>query len=248
MLVRQRVPEIMDDPQLDSDLHRQALAGLERLNAISNSKQIVARPIENLLLTAPAGNPLRVLDLACGGGDLAMALSSYFHSKKQAVQILGVDVSPLAVEYATSKWQDFCGKSGLSMPSQLQKSCSFSRLDVLGEELPAGFDVIMTSLFTHHLDPPDIQALLAKMAASAGKLVLVNDLERHPLSLWSVTLATKLVTTSKVVQHDGPASVRAAFTTTEMLQMAQAAGLKEATVERHFPCRMLLSWQRGEQR
>ncbi|MBS1996762.1 MAG: hypothetical protein JSS86_10645 [Cyanobacteria bacterium SZAS LIN-2] len=85
------------------------------------------------------------------------------------------------------------------------------------------------------------------MAASAGKLVLVNDLERHPLSLWSVTLATKLVTTSKVVQHDGPASVRAAFTTTEMLQMAQAAGLKEATVERHFPCRMLLSWQRGEQ-
>jgi hypothetical protein len=102
----------------------------------------------------------------------------------------------------------------------------------------------MTSLFTHHLDPPEIVGLLAKMARSARLMVLVNDLERSKISLFSVTLATRILTTSPVVRHDGPASVRAAFTRQEMLDMALQAGLKGAQIQPHWPCRMLLSWHK----
>jgi 2-polyprenyl-3-methyl-5-hydroxy-6-metoxy-1,4-benzoquinol methylase len=236
MLTRKRVPEIMDDPLLDRDLHRAALRGLERLNAISNSKQILAAPIEALARrlgqSQTQSQPLRVLDIACGAGDLPIQLSNYFARRALKVELHGLDVSDLAVSYASRK------------NDEAQTNCQFSKLDVITEELPEGFDIIMTSLFTHHLDPPEIEALLAKMAHSARQMVLVNDLERSRVSLLSVSLATQILTKSEVVRHDGPASVRAAFTAHEMLEMAQKAGLTSARVARRWPCRMLLTWQK----
>jgi len=230
LLVRQRVAEIMDDPHLDPGLHADALKGLERLNTIGNSKKIIAAKIENLAKKIGAGKnvSIKVLDLACGGGDLPAALASYLSARNVDVEILGLDVSETAIEYARSK---------------NYKNCKFSRLDVINDELPEGYDVIITSLFTHHLDPPQIRALLAKMATKARHLVLVNDLERSLFSLWGVTLASQIVTTSHVVHHDGPASVRAAFTAAEMLQMAHDVGLNQASVTRQFPCRILLTVQ-----
>jgi len=236
MLVRQRVAEIMDDPLLDEGLHRAALKGLEQLNAIGNSKMIIASKIEKVARTfAAAEKPLRVLDLACGAGDQAIALSKYFASKNLPVEIHGLDISDTAVAYAQARYQNCvqsCGAIG---------KCTFSRLDVIDDQLPNGFDVIITSLFTHHLDPAQIIALLAKMAAGARHIIMVNDLERSLTNLWGVTLATRLVTSSPVVHHDGPASVRAAFTAAEMLQMALDAGLHNASVSRQFPCRILLT-------
>jgi 2-polyprenyl-3-methyl-5-hydroxy-6-metoxy-1,4-benzoquinol methylase len=235
MLTRKRVPEIMDDPLLDADLHKAALQGLERLNTLSDGAGVLAGPIIDLadrLNALTPGRTISILDVACGAGDLPVQL--YAHLKKRAlnVSVHGLDISEVAVQYAAAKGQ----KAG--------SQCTFSRHDVLLDELPDGYDVITTSLFTHHLDPPEIKQLMAKMAAKANHLVLINDLERSLTSLWSVALATRLVTNSAVVHHDGPASVRAAFTAAEMLDMAVQAGLKDATVRRHWPCRILLNWQK----
>jgi hypothetical protein len=43
---------------------------------------------------------------------------------------------------------------------------------------------------------------------------------------------------------DGPLSVRAAFTPSELRGLAQEAGLTGAKVSRRFPCRLLLEWKR----
>jgi 2-polyprenyl-3-methyl-5-hydroxy-6-metoxy-1,4-benzoquinol methylase len=232
MLARKRVPEMMDDPLLDRDLHLAALSGLERLNAISNSKQILVAPIEDLSRRLPQAQPLKVLDIACGAGDLPIQLCKYFERRALRVEIHGLDVSDLAITYASKK------------NDEVGARCQFSKLDVLTEELPEGFDIITASLFTHHLDPPEIELLLAKMASRARHMVLVNDLERSRMSLISVCLASRIMTSSEVVRHDGPASVRAAFTAREMLDMAQKAGLASAQVKRRWPCRILLTWQK----
>jgi 2-polyprenyl-3-methyl-5-hydroxy-6-metoxy-1,4-benzoquinol methylase len=232
MLARKRVPEIMDDPTLDRDLHLAALRGLERLNALSNSKQILAGPIEMLVRQLGLERPLKVLDIACGAGDVAIQLSKYFARQALKIDIHGLDVSDLAISHASKK------------NNEAGANCQFSKLDVMSEALPDGYDIITTSLFTHHLDPPQIEMLLAKMADRARHMVLVNDLERSRFSLLSVYLATRVLTSSEVVRHDGPASVRAAFTAKEMLEMAQRAGLSSAKIQCQWPCRMLLSWQK----
>jgi hypothetical protein len=54
-----------------------------------------------------------------------------------------------------------------------------------------------------------------------------------------------LLTTSLVIHTDGPRSVEAAFTLAEVNMLARQAGLEGAVVERRWPCRLLLKWQRG---
>ena len=64
----------MDDPGLEERLHGRALRGLERINRIS----VVARTMEHTIrqaLEEPFPRPLRVLDLATGGGDVPIALA-----------------------------------------------------------------------------------------------------------------------------------------------------------------------------
>jgi hypothetical protein len=85
---------------------------------------------------------------------------------------------------------------------------------------------------------------LRRMADAAGRLVLVNDLCRGATGLALAHLACRLLTRSPVVHTDGPRSVAAAFTPTELAGLAAEAGLTGATVTRHWPCRMLLSWRR----
>jgi hypothetical protein len=73
----------------------------------------------------------------------------------------------------------------------------------------------------------------------------VNDLARSRFNYCAVWLASRLLTRSRVVRFDGPASVRSAFTPKEALALASHAGLSGATVQGKFPCRFLLSWKRA---
>jgi hypothetical protein len=73
---------------------------------------------------------------------------------------------------------------------------------------------------------------------------LVNDLARSRFNLLAVTVACHLLSRSRVVRFDGPASVRAAYNTREALELAPRAGMIGARVEKRFPCRFLLSWSR----
>ena len=76
-MIKQRhlEPELMDQPDLDPSLHRDALRGLRRINVLSCSAAIMWPEI---VAAARRIHPrtLRVLDLACGGGDNAIALAA----------------------------------------------------------------------------------------------------------------------------------------------------------------------------
>jgi hypothetical protein len=115
---------------------------------------------------------------------------------------------------------------------------------VIRDPLPADFDVVTCSLFLHHLSSDDALSLLVRMHDAADKLVLVNDLARSRFNYLSVWTACHLLTRSRIVRFDGPASVRSAFTPAEALGLAERAGLSGATIVRRFPCRFLLSWER----
>jgi 2-polyprenyl-3-methyl-5-hydroxy-6-metoxy-1,4-benzoquinol methylase len=220
----------MDDPSLDEVEHIAALRDLQRLNSLSRGASLLFHPLR--ALAKRNGSVLRVLDLATGGGDTPIDLSRRAKECGLEMQIDGCDFSKRAVAYAASKAQ------------QHASSCKFFCLDVLAEELPSGYDVIMCSLFTHHMDAEEVILLLKKMSGAARQAIFVNDLLRSPVNLFFVTVATRLFSNSAVVQFDGPASVRAAYTLQEMHDMARSAGLTDFKLSEHFPCRLLLEWNR----
>ena len=229
---RTRQAERMDQPDLDERLHRQALAGLARLNRASRSSTILWGPIHKLTMAMrPA--PLRILDLACGGGDVTLELAQRGISRGLQLQVDGCDKSSVAIAVA----QQRAAKLNVT-------SSKFSVHDVLRDPLPDDYDVLTCSLFLHHLSDAEAGLLLENMAHAARRLVLINDLKRSCLGYATAWVACHALSRSPVVRFDGPVSVMSAFTADEALALAAGHGMPEATVSHHWPRRFLLAWRR----
>jgi len=229
---RIREPEIMDDPALEGGRHEAALRGLSRLNYLSGSARSIWPSLAALARQLDR-QQLRVLDVATGAGDVPVRLWRMARRAGLHLEIHGLDVSPRAVEFAARR------------AATEQAAIHFRVLDVLAGSLPGGFDVVVCSLFLHHLAEEQAVLLLQAMAHATQHLVLVNDLRRSAVGLALTHLAAWTLSGSDVVRVDGPRSVRAAFTEVEATALARAAGLKGAIVERHWPFRFLLSWERS---
>jgi 2-polyprenyl-3-methyl-5-hydroxy-6-metoxy-1,4-benzoquinol methylase len=224
-------PEVMDDPALDERQHYHALKGLSRINRLSVSSRIVWGPLARLAKSLGVRR-LRVLDIATGSGDVPLALWRRGRRRGLELEILGVDISPRAVEY------------GRRRAEQAGANLRFEMRNVFEQPLPEGCHAVMCSLFLHHLNRNQAVQLLRSMAAAAQHLVLVNDLERSRMGLLAAEAVCRLATTSRVVHIDGPRSVRAAFTPQEAAALAREAGLNNARVERRWPFRYVLTWRR----
>jgi SAM-dependent methyltransferase len=223
----------MDRPDLDRDLHRRALRSLARLHRLSGTARALWRELEPFA-RAHRGRPLRVLDLATGGGDLPRALAERASRAGVPIAIDGCDVSPTAVREALRQ-----------RPAPRGATLGFFELDLLREELPQDYDVLMCTLFLHHLADADARRLLARMAAAARVGVIVQDLVRTATGMWLARVATSVLTRDPVTCIDGPLSVAAAFTIDEARELVSGAGLRGAVVRPIFPSRWMLTWERA---
>lgn len=227
---RRRTPELMDDPALERDRHVRALKDLARLNHLSGGARTFW---SHLRRESVSTEPLRVLDVACGGGDVVLDLARLSRASGRPLEVDGCDLSPRAVRVASVSARRRC------LPSR------FFVLDALREPFPSGYDFLISNLFLHHLDEPQAVSLLARMAASARSGILVSDLERTRRGLLLVWVVTRMFCRSLVVRHDGLASVRAAFQKEELRALADRAGLKAFTLTRCWPERILVLWKQN---
>ncbi len=175
-----------------------------------------------------------MLDIATGGGDIPITLWRRAQRRGLPIDVAGCDVSGRAIEFAQRRAE----RAGAKV--------EFFERDVLAAPLPEGFDVIVCSLFLHHLADDDAVEMLRRMAAASRHLVAANDLRRSTAGLLLAYAASKALTRSDVVRVDAPLSVRAAFTIAEAQSLAERAGLVGATVKLRWPQRFLLCWWRDE--
>ncbi len=223
----------MDDPDLEPERYLGSLRGLRRANAVTGSAKLLWPEILAAARATP-GVPLRVLDVACGGGDVPIALLRRSRARGLSVEIDGCDVSPLAVAQAT----DLAKRKGVS--------ATFFQLNVLEDALPDDYDIVMSSLFLHHLSGDEARGFLSKAAAAARRLVLIHDLIRCRAGLWLAQIGMRLLFCNDVCVHDGSRSVKGAFTIEEVRMLAVDAGLDACRIESRFPYRFLLQWSPDE--
>jgi 2-polyprenyl-3-methyl-5-hydroxy-6-metoxy-1,4-benzoquinol methylase len=230
--MRRRHAEWMDEPDIDPRLHRDALRGLERINIASATGSAVWAPVVGLWRRRQAA-ALTLLDVACGAGDVAIGIARRASREGVKLAVEGCDISSTAIAHATAQAQ------------RADADVRFFEHDVLNTPLDRSFDVVVCSLFLHHLDENDAVRLLRTLDAAARSLVIVSDLDRSRLGLGLAWLGTRLLSRSPVVHVDGPRSVRAAFTRAEAAALAARASLTSYRLTTHWPCRWRLVVERA---
>jgi hypothetical protein len=110
-------------------------------------------------------------------------------------------------------------------------------------DLPPGeTDVVISSLFTHHLTDAQVVEFLVWMERRARRGWFVNDLHRHPLAFHGFRILSGMAGWHRFVQHDGPISVARSFRRRDWDALLREAGLTgKATVRWHVPFRFCVS-------
>jgi len=228
---RRPTPERMDDPAIDPGRLDHALRGIARINTLSRSARLVWTPIRRLAQRDP-GRTLRVLDVATGAGDVPIILRKRANVEQLSLEVEACDLHPLTLAHARRRAE----RAGMPM--------HFFRLNITEMPPPDTYDIVIASLFLHHLSTRDATIALRHMAAAARALLVVSDLRRTTLGLLLAYAASRLVTRSDVVHFDAPASVRSAFTVNEVHGLAHSSGLEGARIRCAWPQRFVLEWER----
>jgi len=216
------IRELLDDPDTAGTHElRQSLRDIRMANVVGQGTAVILRHLPAVIGAWPAGQPLRVLDFATGSGDIPRAIVQWARRRGIACTVLATDISP-AVLAETQRFTR-------AYPEITLMACDSRDAPFA----PSSFDVVTCSLALHHLDAPGAVATLGQMARLARHGFIVNDVERSwPAYLGALALVYGL-TRNRLTRHDGPASVRRAFTRTEIRQMATAAGIGGGRIVQH---------------
>ncbi len=160
-----------------------------------------------------------ISDWGCGGGDSLKVLHKYFSKRQLKLNFIGIDATPAAIAFANRAHEEI-------------GNIQFRKADVLQEEFkPGEFDVVISSLFTHHFDNDEWVNLIERMIFSAKKAVVINDLHRHWLAYHSIGVLTRLFSKSPMVQHDSKLSVLRSFRKKELEALLQRANVKNYRIK-----------------
>jgi len=206
---RAQLTELMDEPCSYAEL-RDCLRDLTHVNRTILS---YAPTLEWLgMFTHVRGKPLHIVDVGCGGGDTLRRIEHWAREKKLEVRLTGIDLNPHATR-AAREFSD--GKTEIEWVTG----------DAYAYEPETEIDLVISSLFTHHLSDVQIVRFLCWMEAVAVRGWFINDLRRGRLPYYAFRLLSQVMRWHRFVQHDGPVSVRRSFSPLDWSRYLSEAGL-----------------------
>jgi 2-polyprenyl-3-methyl-5-hydroxy-6-metoxy-1,4-benzoquinol methylase len=99
------------------------------------------------------------------------------------------------------------------------------------------FDIVTCALFLHHLEPDGVVRFVEEALRATRLAVLINDIRRGWASLVA-TYASWALVQSRITRHDGPVSIRRAYTVDELRDLLKVSRAAEIEIEKHFLLRM----------
>lgn len=212
--------EFLDGPVPPADLDA-SLRDLDRLNAWFGGYALTLSRVQRLARAVSCQRPLVVVDAGGGRGDFAVRLARWGRRTGRCIRVIVLERDRAAVGVARAAcagWPEITVVRGdaASMPWR-----------------DGGVDIVTTSLTLHHLEPEQAAAMLAEMRRVAHGGFVINDLLRSRLSLALVWLATRVLSMHPMSRHDGPLSVRRAYTPQELRALADRVGIAQLTIARY---------------
>lgn len=224
-----RVPiareEEMDAAELPPDRYAKVLADLSRINALTLAPRPTLGFLDRVRARAIGDRPWRILDVGFGAGDMLVRIARWGERRGVALDLAGVDLNPKSEAVARAR---LGGRARL---------VTGDYRDLAGQ----GWDIILSSLVSHHMTPAQRTEFLRFMEAEAARGWLVNDLHRRRLPFAGYPLLAALALVDPIVRRDGQLSVGRSFRRAEwsaMLAEALPDVADECRIFRSFPYRL----------
>jgi 2-polyprenyl-3-methyl-5-hydroxy-6-metoxy-1,4-benzoquinol methylase len=200
--------EWMDEPCLYEDF-RQCLVDLEQVNRLTWSYRPTLAFLDGLVASGPK-QVLRIVDVGSGGGDMLRCVERWAKRRGVEVELTGIDLNPYAARAAREL-------------ASARSAVRWITGDAFAYTEPV--DVVLSSLFTHHLEEPEIVQFLVWSEAVARRGWFVNDLCREVVPYKLFGMLAKVMRWHRFVQHDGPVSFRRSFREDDWERMLNEAGI-----------------------
>jgi len=204
------VAELLDGPLDDPASLDGNLRDLARINRLTGGTRLSALAIDAL------GDATTILDIGTGAADIPMTLLARAKAAGRPLSITATDSRPEILASARRARPAIDRTAGLDL----------AVADGRGLPYPDGaFDVAHSSMVVHHLGPDEVVAFLREQRRVARRGIVVNDLIRGRHFWLGGWLIVHAIGTSRYTRHDGPLSVRRAYSRRELRDMVAAAGL-----------------------
>ena len=212
--------ELLDGALADAKVLDGNLRDLARINRRFGGADLSLRAIRSLAEReggrADAIDELRVLDVGTGAADIPMRIIRA-GGPWRSVEITAIDSRPEIIESALRVNPALLDRRDVSLSIADGRSLPFA---------DGAFHIAHASLVLHHLDEDGAVALLRELARVATVGLVINDLERGVLNWVGAWLVLHALTRNPFTLHDGPLSVRRAYTRAEVGRFLDAAGLR----------------------
>lgn len=217
-------PELLDDDLGTPAEVASSLADLRYINQSFGGIQTTLSLVRSVFAECNCRR-LSLLEVGSGSGDVPLA----------AQRMLARQGLELAVTLLDRKWTH--------LPTNGVRSVSGDALQLPFRD--NSVDVVSCSLFAHHFDPDPLRRVASEALRVCRRAVLINDLVRSRLHLWLVYAGLPSFR-SRITRHDAPASVRNAYTTSEMRQLLAGLPAERIVISRHHLYRMgVVLWKRS---
>lgn len=230
--VRDTTPELMDTEACTFEDFRSCLEQLAQANWLTFAYRPTLAFFDQLLRSGrlDLDRPLSIVDIGSGYGDMLRRVDRWAERRGVRVDLQGVDINPWSARAATEA----------TPPG---RPIRWITDDLFNYRPSGGVDIVISSLFTHHLHDPMLIRFVRWMDDTARIGWMVNDLQRHPLPYYAVKAAFRATRRHRFMQHDGPVSIASAFRRSDWAGYGQAAGLPAGalSIEAWMPFRLRIS-------
>lgn len=222
---RAYLSEWMDEPCSYEDF-RACLLDLEQVNRLTLAYRPTLHWLESILENEK--RTIHIVDVGCGGGDMLRMVERWADRSGIPVRLTGIDLNPYAARAAAER-------------TTRESKIAWVTGDAFSFEPGVPIDIVISSLFTHHLPDDEIVRFLAWMERVTQRGWFLNDLHREPFPYYGFKLLARVMRWHRFVQHDGPVSIRRAFREADWTKYLTAAGITQARTVTYRPARLCVS-------
>lgn len=211
--------ELMDDLESSGPVIPQTLRELNTINTWLGGDHVTINALKKLTSTIPGNQPLEILDIGCGGGDMLKKICRWARHTRRTISLTGIDANPSIIDYARQHTRQY-------------PEIHYETDNILSKEFrDRQCDILTATLFTHHFTTSQLIDLFRQFHAQAKIGVVINDLHRHWFAFHSIKVLTRLFSRSEMVRNDASLSVLRSFTRKELDEILKASGCENYSLK-----------------